>query len=191
MENEIDIPAILCSSDTGNPMDHCMVCGNYLLDEGTPYFIEKSMRQYPDMRVQEVIFEYAVCLHCSVTLSESMSKESRKRTTEYMMKHAHFESRGTRLAEIENYTIDPWIERCLLKDTPIAAAQEFQIVAQCMGRKLLLHDMPFALCQQALEELTDLLSNETLGEIDDFIGKYFTGPPELAEILRKRPPVLL
>lgn len=168
-----------------------MVCDKYLLDEGTPYFIEKSIRQYPDMRAQEVIFEYAVCLQCSMAMSESLSEESRKRTSEYLMNHAHFESRGERLSEMENPSIEHWIDRCLLKDTPIAAAREYQIVAQCLGRKLQLHDMPFALSQEALEELAHLLSNETLDEMDDFIGKHFSGPPELAEILRKRPPVLI
>lgn|SRR5690606_15630688 len=191
MEREIDIPRILCSSDTGTPLEHCMICGKYLLDEDTPYFIEKSIRQYPGMEAQEVIFEYAMCLHCSVAMSESLSDESRKRTSEYLMKHAQFELRWNKLSKIENPSIDDWLGRCILKGTPIAAAHEFQIVAQCMGRKLQLHDMPFALSLEAMDELAQLLSRESQGEMDDFLGNHFSGPPELAEILRRRPPVLI
>ena len=191
MEREIDIPQILCSSDTGTPLEHCMVCDRHLLDEDTPYFIEKSLRQYPGMKGQEVIFEYAVCLHCSVTMSESLSEESRNRTSEYLMKHGKFKSRWDELSKLEDLSIGHWLGRCLLKDTPIAEAQEYQIVAQCVGRKLQLHDMPFALSLEAMEELAQLLSKESQGEMDEFIGKQFSGPPELAEILRRRPPVLI
>lgn len=191
MEREIDIPKILCSSDTGAPLEHCMVCDKYLLSEDIPYFIEKSIRQYPGIQAQEVIFEYALCLHCSVVMSESLSEESRKRTSEYLLKHGRLKSRWDKLSRIEAPSINHWLGRCLLKDTPIAEAQEYQIVAQCVGRKLQLHDMPFALSLEAMEELAQLLSKESQGEMDDFLGKHFSGPPELAEILRRRPPVLI
>ncbi len=191
MESEIDIPLALCSSDTGAPLDHCMMCDKYLLDEDTQYFIEKSIRQFPDLQAKETIFEYAICLHCSMALSQSLSEESRKRTSEYLMKNARFESRWDNLLNAENPSIDDWIGRCLLKGTPISEASEYQIVAQCQGRKLQLHDMPFALSLEAMDELAQLLSNESQGEMDDFIDKHFTGPPELAEILRKRSPVLI
>lgn len=190
MMNEIDIPQILYSADTGSPLERCMICDKFLLDEGTPYFIEKSVRQWPGMR-PEVIFEYAVCLHCSIAISKSLSEESRKRTSEYLMKNAHLESRWEKLSRMEDATFSHWISRCLLKDTPIEEAREYQIVAQCVGRKVQLHDMPFALSLEAMDELAQLLSAESQGEMDDFLGKHFSGPPELAEILRRRSPILI
>ena len=51
--------------------------------------------------------------------------------------------------------------------------------------------MPFAVSLAAMDEIAALLSEETLGEMDDFIGTHFSGPPELADILLKRPPVLI
>lgn len=193
MEHEIEIPPILCSSDTGAPIERCMVCDKYLLDEGTPYFIEKSVRRYASMQAQQVIFEYAVCLPCSVALHESLSEESRARTTRYLMENGRIEGRREKLSRLDNSAagIGQWLDRCLLKDTPIDQAQEYQIVAQCAGRKLQLHDMPFVLSLEAIEELTGLLSAKSRGEMDDFIGRYFSGPPEVAALLRKRPPVLL
>lgn len=191
MEREIDIPLALCSSETGAPFDHCMMCDKYLLDDDTQYFIEKSIRQFPDLQAKETIFEYAICLQCSVAMSQSLSEESRTRTSEYLMKSARFESRWDNLSKVENPSIDDWIGRCILKGTPISEASEYQIVAQCQGRKLQLHDMPFALSLEAMDELAQLLSNESQGEMDDFIGKHFSGPPELAEILRKRSRVLI
>ncbi len=37
-----------------------------------------------------------------------------------------------------------------------------------------------------MEEISQLLSPETIDELDRFKGKYFNGPPELAEILNSR-----
>ena len=51
---------------------------------------------------------------------------------------------------------------------------------------MVLTAMPLALSLSAMEEMTSLLSEKSLGEIDDFIGKYFSGPPEVAALLKKK-----
>lgn len=165
-----------------------MVCNNDLLKDGFPYFIEKSVRQFPDLGTSEIIFEYAICLSCSASLSQALSETSRKRMAEYFAHHGRF---ATRREKLRDAPVSDWISHCLVKNTPIAATPEYQIVAQCCGTKLMVHDMPFAVSLDAMDEIAALLSEETLGEMDDFIGKHFTGPPELAELFLKRPPVLI
>lgn len=188
MQKEIDIPDFLFSSDTGGPHERCMVCNSYLLSEGFPYFVEKSVRQFPELGTSEIIFEYALCLSCAAALNAALSATSRQRMAEYFAQHGRFDARREKLHDAP---VDEWVAHCLIKDTPIATAPEYQIVAQCIGRKLVVHDMPFAISLEAMDEIASLLSEETLGEMDDFMGKHFTGPPELAEYLLKRPPVLV
>lgn len=188
MQVEIDIPDFLFSSDTGAPHERCMLCNDHLLREGAPYFIEKSVRQFPELGTSEIIFEYALCLSCSAALNAALSETSRRRTMEYFAGHGRFVARRKKL---RGAPVSDWIAHCLIKDTPISATPEYQVVAQCSGKKLVMHDMPFAVSLEAMDEIAALLSDETLGEMDDFMGKHFTGPPELAELLLKRPPVIL
>jgi len=44
-----------------------------------------------------------------------------------------------------------------------------------------------------MDDVSDLLSNETLDNMDDFTGKYLTGPPEFRDYFKspKRRPVLI
>ena len=188
MQREIDIPPFLFSSDTGAPHERCMVCNTELLKEDFPYFIEKSVRQFPEFGTSEIIFEYAICLRCSASLNAALSETSRQRMTEYFARHGRF---ATRREKLQHAPASEWISHCLIKDTPISKTPEYQVVAQCSGKKLVVRDMPFAVSLEAMDEIASLLSDETLDEMDDFIGKHFTGPPELADLLLKRPPVLL
>jgi hypothetical protein len=51
--------------------------------------------------------------------------------------------------------------------------------------------MPYGLCAEAMDEITSLLSEKSLGEIDDFMGNYFSGQPEIAEIIRNRSLIMM
>ena len=42
-----DIPQQFYSEDTQKPLEHCLMCERYLLDEGTAYLLEKAMRRHP------------------------------------------------------------------------------------------------------------------------------------------------
>lgn len=167
------------------------MCARFLLDDGTPYFIEKAVRQYPGMKAREIIFEYAICNPCALKMNAALSQESQLRTYEYLKRHARLRMRRQNLPKEQPMGPESWIDRCLIKGTLISESPEYQLLAHCEGRKLMYADMPFAISLEAMDELTQLLSAKSLGEIDDFIGNYFSGPPELAELLRKRPPVLI
>jgi hypothetical protein len=182
----IKIPKVLYSSDTGKPFEKCMMCSKFLLDDGTPYFIEKAIKQHPEVKVKEIIFEYAMCADCMVMMNQSLSEESRANINAYFEQHGNLAVRREKLLQKKTLRIDAWINRCVIKDTPIRQSGEYQVVAQCSGKHLLFTYMPFALSMQAMEEMTALMSAKSLGEMDDFIGKYFSGPPEVAELLRKR-----
>jgi hypothetical protein len=180
------IPRALYSSETKKPISHCLVCNKYLLADGTSYMLEKAIKQVPDLGVKEVIFEYAMCMKCSMMMNESLSVESRQRINEYFAKHGNLLERRNNFLQKKNFRFSSWINSCVVKNTPISKTSEYQVVAQCDGKNLLYTYMPFAISIEAMNEISELLSEKSLGEIDDFMGKYFTGPPEVSEILKRR-----
>jgi hypothetical protein len=182
----IPIPPDLYATDTGKPLDRCLMCDTFLLEEGKPYMIEKSIKQHPELDFRETIFEYAMCMDCAVKMNDSLSVESRQRIGDYFATHANLSERRETFVKDNTFELQPWVSRCIIKDTPISEAREYQLVVQCEGKNLLFTYMPFALSFDAMEEMTSLMSAQSLGEMDDFIGKYFTGPPEVAALLRRK-----
>jgi hypothetical protein len=181
------IPEMLFSSETSKPFENCMMCNQFLLKAGTGYMIEKAVRQIADMNVREVIFEYAMCHQCAAKMNETLSVESRERIGRYLIERTDPVLRRFKLLTTDQpLEIVPWIENCAVKDTPISRSKEYQIVAECNGENLVFNFFPIALSVEALDEMSMLLSPKSRGEIDDFIGKYFTGPPEVSEILKKK-----
>jgi hypothetical protein len=182
----IPLPNELYSSDSGKPMSHCIMCDQFLLDDKTHYVIEKAYRQIHELSVKEVIFEYAMCLACSVKMNESLSVESRQRIQQYLEENTNLDERWFTLIKNKPHEIGYWTDTCVVKNTPVSESKEFQIIAQCQGKNMLFTHLPFALSGEAIEEMSTLLSAKSRGEIDDFIGEHFTGPPEVSEILKKK-----
>jgi hypothetical protein len=42
-----------------------------------------------------------------------------------------------------------------------------------------------------MEEMNSFLSDETRQEMDDFMGNYFSGPPEIAALLKSKRPIFI
>lgn len=183
----IKIPKQLYSSETKKPFSNCMVCDRYLLEDGTPYMIEKAVKQVQEMKHSEVIFEYAMCMSCSTMMNNSLSTESRERINAYFSQRVNLPKRRQNLLKGKRLSFKKWVSRCVINDTPISRTREYQIVAQCEGKHLLFAYLPFAISMEAMDEISSLMSEKSLGEIDDFMGKYFTGPPEVSEVLKRRP----
>jgi hypothetical protein len=59
------------------------------------------------------------------------------------------------------------------------------------GDKMLVGEFPYIISLEAMEELTELLSDETKDEFDDFKKNLLGGPPELEELLKGRPVLVI
>ena len=79
--------------------------------------------------------------------------------------------------------VEDWLDRCLVKGTPISEMDEYQIFGHCDGKDLLFTLFPYAIGGEAIDEISLLLSNKTLGEIDGFMENHFGLPPELRKLL--------
>ncbi len=177
-----NIPDIFYSYDTKELFQNCVECDKYLLDGTTEYFIEKAFRKYPGFTATDVVFEYAICTECAITLHNQMSEESRNRINEFMMDHL-----GN--MKLQN-SPEEMLRTCIITGKPIEDAQEYQIMAHCFQDQLFPQMMPYMICDEALDQLSELLSNATLDIMDDFRGRHF-GPPDIFEINPTRRVILV
>lgn len=182
------IPPVFYSHNTQAPIRNCVECNRFLLDGSTEYIIEKAFRVYQNFRIVDTVFEYALCLDCADSLSKSFSKESIEHLSEYFGKHAEpaFIERLLRLESEETPEPMEWLGECIIKRTPVAELNEYQLVGHFEGESILLSVFPYLIGEEAVEEMVALLSNQTLDAMDDFSGKHFGIPPEFSGQPRPR-----
>lgn len=167
------------NSETGRPFETCLMCGLSVSDK--QHVIEKVIRNYPTMGTTEVIFEYAMCLECAGKMHFELSEESRARVTQYLSNH---------IVKREFYSekdLTSAISNCAITGNPLSESSEYTVYAFCNGNQMVLGEFPYALSEAAQDEIMKLLSAKTLEVMDDFIGNHFSGPPEVMDILKRRP----
>jgi hypothetical protein len=162
------------------------MCNRPVLLPAQDYLIEKAVRVYPEYKKTEVIFEYAMCLICAEAMRNELSVESKQRIESYFREHVDFNKRQS-LLQPKRAAFSNWIKDCLVKDEPVRHSQEYSLYAHAFGKKLVYDLFPYAITGKAMEKVNELLSEKTREVLDDFIGKHFSGPPEVAEILKRRP----
>jgi len=185
MENDspIPIPAEFCNSETKAPFSECLMCHQSLTS--TQYIVEKAIKNYHSVGTREIIFEYAMCLTCAAKMNMELSLESRNRIEAYMASHLKKNKRTDSGDSPTN--IDAAISHCIIKETEVSQSAEYSIYALCDGSTMVVSELPYALSGEVQDEIMQLLSAKSLEILDDFIGNHFTGPPEVKEILRRRP----
>jgi hypothetical protein len=183
------IPEEFFCFETNQPFTECLVCGKDLTTGNTDYFVEKAIKNYPEHKVDDVIYEYAMCLNCAQRMNGQMSDESMRKIQAYFAEHKDFMDNMMLHQSGQGLDITKNLKNCVITKKPARMLSEYMIYGHFRGDKMVLTTMPYLLSGQIMDEITDLLSNETLGEIDDFMGHYFGGPPELEELWKTRRPV--
>jgi hypothetical protein len=178
----IKIPKQFYSIETDLPFSNCISCDKYLLQPNSPYVIEKAVKQYPDYNTTDVIFEYAMCMDCYQNIHNTMSLESKANIEKYFSEHVDLNKRRTNLIETKELSIEDWASNCIIKGTHISELTEYQIACQCDGEYLLFTNMPFLIGKTAMDEMINLLSNKTIGEINGFKDKFFSPDPDLKKL---------
>jgi hypothetical protein len=167
------------NSDTGTPFDSCMVCQSNVQKSGDDYFIERILRRVvvEEQSLVEPLFEYAICQGCAETLRQEMSSDSMRAIQTFFEAHLPAEPtpEGT-----------DRLSHCLLTGKRIDSCTEFSYHAHCRGNHLIPSLFPYAISDEAMDQIAELLSEETLGFLDDFKGRYFTGPPAYRDLLNPK-----
>ncbi len=179
----VDIPPEFFSEDSGHLFSNCLICDSDLLALGAPYVIEKAVKQYAQISSHDVIFEYAMCLSCADKKRDSLSVESQAAIQNYFLEHLDSPSEKPHFSDA--------LEKCWFKGTPKDLLTEYQIFGLFLGDKMIATQPPYLVGEAAISEMGNLLSNKTIGDMDNFIDTYFGGPPELREILKDHKAYLL
>lgn len=187
----IKIPKMFFATDTEKPFTNCISCEKNLLQPESAYVIEKVIRQYIEYKTTDTIFEYAMCIDCYQEVSESLSDSSKKNIEKYFNEHVDLEQRRQKFIENKNLNIEDWLSACVIKGTPVSELNEYQIACQCQGPFMLFTHMPMLIGHEAMDEMMQLLSNKTIGEINGFYDKFSGLPPDLKKILNEPRFVLL
>ncbi|MFT6055018.1 MAG: hypothetical protein ACJAS3_002417 [Roseivirga sp.] len=175
----LPIPDIFRNSDTKAYLTNCIQCDYALLTGDRYYVIEKVFKRYPNLNSKQVLFEYAICSECYENMKESLSAESMKNLSNYMMTKVDFSAMQQRIQAHPN---DPekWMSHCMISGTQESELNEYQVAACFRGNKMVTDIMPpYLIGEVAIEELNGLLSKETKEDMDRFMGDVFGIPPEL------------
>jgi hypothetical protein len=146
-----------------------------------------------------------MCLTCHAGMQERISAASRQALEAYFLNHADLYRRATLLLSASTAhdpapdeerdeesaappempstgaspDLDRWLDHCIIHGTPVEELSEFQLIGHCQGREMLVTHMPFVIGGPAMDEILQLLSNETLDELGGFREEHFGPPPSL------------
>lgn len=183
----VKIPEIFHSYASQEPFRRCMSCNVNLLEKGTHYIIEKAIKQYSDYSATDTIFEYAICLKCHQEFVSSYSEKSMQNLKNYFVQNTFSDPDRIALKEKldeGHFNLDDWLSRCLIKGTPVKNLKEYQIGCQCVGDKMIVSSMPFLIGDVAMDEISMLLSNETIDQMRGFADEFLGLPPDLRKLFK-------
>ena len=187
----MEVPEEFHNSDTGKKFTHCIDCNKYLLDQGVLYVVEKAVKQNVRYKTKDIIFEYAMCWDCMEVTRKSFSKESMQRMNEYFEQNINIEQRRSELIRDNQTDYRDWIAQCIFKGTPKELLTEYQLACQCDGPYMLFYHMPLLIGGAAIDEITMLLSDQTIGEINRFYNKFFPVPTEFEPFFDDRKVIII
>lgn len=190
-EFTIEIPKRFFSDVSDEPFENCNICGKYLLDSDVSYVIEKAVKNYKDQDFTSTIYEFAICHNCHSDMQKSMSDESLKSLQKYY--NTVMQERGNEpmMIDMRNFNMDDWLSKCFFKGKEINDMNEYQIVAQFKGSKLVMNTPPIIIGEEAMKQMAELLSDKTTDEMNGFREKFLGPSPEFEELIHGKKLILL
>lgn len=190
MNTHTSIPQLFHSHDSQSLFTHCLCCDEPILETGNEYVIEKAYTRYSEYDVTDTVFEYAMCLDCLIKLQQQMSKASMQRVEAYFERSVDLENRLVG-AKVDDKDVFSRLSSCVVKGTSVSELKEYQVIGLFRENQMLLGPFPYLLGGEAIDEISELLSNETLDEIDGFMDTHFGLPPELRKLFLDKPVMLI
>ncbi len=182
----VDIPEQFFSDSEGKPFEKCVVCGKNLLEEGTPYVIEKAMKNYEGYEFSSTVFEYAMCLDCYQEMQKGMSEQSMHNLQMYYQDFMAERGNQPMMINLADFDLNEWLSKCFFKGKPVKEMKEYQLIGQFNGRHMVMNTPPMAIGEEVMEEMAGLLSEQTKGEMDRFREQFLGPPPEIEELIYGR-----
>jgi len=188
---KLKIPEIFYSDANGKPFNKCIDCNKSLPGNDVEYIIEKAYKKYKEFNTDDTIFEYAICLDCAEKLFRSFSEQSRKAIDDYFEENIDIEARLIAAGKKEDFVIEDYISKCMIKGLPVEDLDEYQLVCYCKGDKISMIRPPYMISGAASDEVMQLLSNKTTDILNGFTDDFIGIPPEFKDLLKDKPVLVL
>ncbi len=179
------IPIEFYSDSDKEPFCKCTFCSTDLKEGTTSYMIEKSIKKGAN-NIKNTVFEYAICMSCNLKKMQAMSEESVQNIKAYMEQNFVLETWESNLSSKREY-----FSHCVVTGKSIEELEEYNIVGQFVGDKMIAGQFPILISPSIGEEIQELLSQKTKDEFDDFMSTITDVPPELKELFKVKRPVLV
>ena len=166
------------------------MCNTDLTAPDAHYVIEKAIRKYTGFKAWDVVFEYAICMSCANSFRQQLSSESMRSIEKYFLDNVDI-ARHQRKLNVETPNILDFTSTCLVKGITKDEVEEYQIYGECRGNQFIYNAMPYMISGQAMDEIANLLSVQTLDELDGFAEKHLGPSPELEGLFKGKKIVLI
>lgn len=180
------IPSNFHSFSSNGPFTRCLDCDKELVESGSQYVIERAIKNYQNFEAQDVVFEYAICMNCAMKMRAELSKESLAKVEDFFQTNI-----VGALQSLHNSPESEWLQTCIVTGKPLKECAEYQIYAYCTGSFLFPQFTPYAISGEVLDQISGLLSDKTIDELDRFIDENMGIPPELKELFKEKKPMLI
>lgn len=190
-EFAIDIPSRFFSDVTDKPFAECNMCGKNLLEGETSYVIEKAIKNYKGHDFSSTIYEVAICTECHQKMQGSMSEESIANLQNYYSRIITNKGSQTMVIDVRTFNIDNWLSKCFFYGAEISDMDEYQIVGQFKGNKLIVNSPPIIVGEKAMYEMSELLSEKTKEDMNGIREKLLGPSPEIEELVYGKKLILL
>ena len=164
----IPLPEEFFSSKNNKPIAYCVMCGRSLLNDNSPYLVEKAFQRNLSTNKFETVFEYALCSACQSKAASELSAESMKRIKMYYELYVDFNKRQEEFDKARNKNFSMLISNCIVTKKPVEEYNSYQIGGMCFRDKLLTGNLPFAVGEKAIDEIQELISKKTRDFLDHF-----------------------
>ena len=168
--NREPIPEVLYSFYEERPFRLCTRCGESLIDFEEGYRLSKNFKK------GEVIIEYALCYPCLEGMMDEASEKSKEALAKF---------HNDRFRDVSGFHECSLCERTRDQVT----GDEYGLVGLCQG-----HDMidSAMICIDCMNEMAEIISDETREKWDRFKDENFPGIPADFEPMPSRPtPVMI
>lgn len=181
-----EIPTNFYQDSEKKPFTNCTFC-NVELKGDLPYMIEKNFKINLENGIKSTVFEYAICMPCSIKKMNAMSKESVQNIQRYMQENV---LEGLMEELQQKKTFEEKIAFCAVTGKSKNELSEYSMVGQFVGNQMLLREFPLILSHEVGEEMQNLLSEHTKREFDKFMDTITGIPPELRSLFRTKRPII-
>lgn len=175
------LPKLFYNTVKDLPFSACSKCDRFLLQDGVEYMIEKVC--IPN----DVLYEFAICHFCLGKVQKEISEESLKNMEAFQEKEMNS---GIQMIDgMLDFGIDK-IKQILNNKHPGINYESCNIVGYFNGTQVMPHSVLCA-STQALENMQDVISKKTRDSFDDFTDFLGGIPPDLEELFKVRPRILI